>query len=198
MVWKLLCAKIKMTLKNNKKALSPVVATILLVLLTFSAVVIVAKFIVPLITKNLDSGSECFSFPDYFYFEKEFGYNCYQSRDGVWLTAVSVGAATVEEEDSSQIIGFQLGFTKEGDSIGVEVKEGQAVSNGEGGIRMLDNSMTTIEVPKSGEVRTYIYSSSLLYSNVNVYPILKSGRVCDKTDTIKIQGEICGDDRIIP
>lgn len=198
MALKLLCAKMKMNFKKNKKALSPVVATILLVLLTFSAVVIVAKFIVPLITKNLNSGSECFSFSDYFYFEKEFGYNCYQTRDGGWLTAVSVGAAAAEDEDSSQVIGFQLSFTKDGDSIGVEVREGQAASNGEGGIRMLNGSMTNIEIPKSGEVRTYVYNSNSFYSNVNVYPLLKSGRVCDRTDTIKIQGEVCGDDRIIP
>jgi len=187
-----------MNFKNSKKALSPIVATILLVLLTFSTVVIIAKFIIPLVTRNLNSGSECFSFSDYFYFEKEFGYNCYQDIDGAWLTAVSVGATAAEDEDSSQVAGFQLGFTKEGDSIGIEVKEGYAVSDDVGGIRMLDRSMTKIEIPKSGEVRTYVYKSNLLYSNVNVYPVLKSGRVCDKTDTIKIQGEVCDDDRIIP
>lgn len=188
----------KDTLYHNKRGLSPVVATILLVLLTFSAVVIVAKFIVPLVSKNLEGGSECFAYSDYFYFERDFGYNCYKSEDNNWLIAVSIGAAAAEEDVSSEIAGFQLGFTREGESIGVEVEEGQATSSEEGGIRMLNDSLESIEIPDSGEVRTYVYNSNILYTQVHAYPVLKSKRVCDRTDTIKIEGEICDNDRTIP
>lgn len=61
----------------GKKGLSAVVATVSLVLLTFAAVVVISSFIIPLVRDNLNEGTECSAYRDYFFFEEEFGYNCY-------------------------------------------------------------------------------------------------------------------------
>ena len=59
-------------IKTGRKGISPVVATLLIVFVTVAAVTLVAKFIVPLVTNNLNEGTECVDYSDYFYFEEDF------------------------------------------------------------------------------------------------------------------------------
>ena len=56
----------KKDILKRKRGLSNVVSTILLVLLTFSAVVIVAGILIPFVRDSLNEGSECLDYRDYF------------------------------------------------------------------------------------------------------------------------------------
>ena len=45
---------------------------------------------------------------------------------------------------------------------------------------------SNLYLPKSGEVRTYYYNNSDIFESARVYPILKSGRKCELSDTVVI------------
>ena len=149
----------------NKRGVAPVVATILVILLTVLAAMLVAKFIIPLISGNLEESTECVEVSDYFYFEDEFGYNCYTGKyDGNQfvsrLYGVSVGARASDKELSENVIGFRLAFAKDDSSKAVSVIGGENIGTGDGEIRMFDNGAEKIKLPKNGEVLTYVYTTT--------------------------------------
>ena len=85
----------------KKRGLSGVVATALLLLITISAVVIVANFIIPFVNKSLESTS-CFKFRDYFSFEEGDGFNCHNQES---IYSMSVKTRT-DDKDADKIKGF--------------------------------------------------------------------------------------------
>lgn len=171
---------------RDKKGLSPVVATVLLLLLTVSATVMIAAVVIPFVRDNLNKGTECVGYENYFSFEQNFDsgsevkkYNCHDSDPGS-LYGASVRAGGVEESD--EIIGFELVFidSSGGSSDKVSARTGSVL-----GLKMLDGS-SDIVIPKIGEVRTYVYSSSNDYGRMEIAPYLKSGRTCPVSDSINI------------
>jgi len=176
----------------GKRGLSAVVATVSLILLTSVAMVIIAGYIIPLVRNSLSEGTECTSYRDYFFFEEEFGYNCYKNVTDHWLYAVSVGAASISRDEENNIKGFRLSFiTENGDSRTVDVEEGIPAGSKAGEIRKINASLTLLDIPKSGEVRTYVYNSSERFNSVRMAPKLKSERICPITDSMKINRNIC-------
>jgi len=171
---------------KNKKGISSVVATVSLILLTFAAVVIVAGFVVPFVRDNLDSGSECFPYRDYFTFEEEYGYNCYNITAGEKSQWVSVRTGSIDEEKEKRVIGFKLSFVRQGGSDVVDIDEVGSANN----VMMLNGS-SALTIPKSGEVRTYIYAKNESFSSVEIFPKLEEGKVCAKSDSIKLDN-LCG------
>lgn len=169
-----------------KKALSNIVATVLLILLTIAAVVIIAGFVIPMVRDGLTGGTECFDYRDYFTFEEDFGYNCYNDSFVNRLYGVSVRAGGIDDESEAEIKGFRLSFTSGSESSAVDVDVGRITDSSEDGIRMLDASAVVLEIPKSGEVRTYVFNSSNTFSSVDIVAKLKSGKVCDKSDSITL------------
>jgi hypothetical protein len=184
----------------NKRAVSTVVATVLVIMITVVAVGVVVKFVIPLISDNLEEGTECVDFSEYFYFEEEFGYNCYtpikddDNNVAHKLYGVSVGAETGNKNLQSQINGFLISFIDGGDSKAINIEDGGETNNDDGGVRMLDKEVGTFNLPGIGEVRTYVYNTTGTVSSVEIYPILKNGRICDRSDKIDILGEICEND----
>lgn len=162
------------------------IATIAIVLLTITAVGILAGFVVPFVKESLYGSTECLDYKEYFTFYRDFDYNCY-SLSGNYLYAVSIRADSAKDEAAEKVDGFTLQFIGEGESQPATVKIGSMKNE----IRMLNASKTELEVPFSGEVKTYVYNSSVKYSSVEIYPLLKSGTVCDMSDSIKIGDEIC-------
>ena len=169
----------------KKRGLSDVIATVSLILLAVAAIGIISSFIIPFVRNNLEESSSCLDYRDYFTFDDGFGYNCY--RDGLY--AVSIRAGGSKEAD---VKGIKLVFTDAtGESRSVSIEENSAdFGRNEGKIRRVNVSLP-IDVPKGGEVRTYIYNSSSTFDVVDIFPFLESEKICDKTDSIKISGEIC-------
>ena len=185
---------------KNKRGVSPIVATILIILITFVAAVVIARFIVPLVSENLEESTECVDVSDYFYFETEFGYNCYDpvrdSNNDVIrrLYGVSIGAQGSGENLEQEIKGFRIAFANEQGSKALSVEIGEPVNRDDGGIRMLDESKNIFELPAIGEVRTYVYNTTEVFNSVRVHSILKNNRICDQSDSISLRGEICEND----
>lgn len=183
--------------EKNKKAVTPVVATILLIMLTVVAAGIIAKFVIPLVTNNLGESSECLPYQEYFYFEEEFGYNCYttiKNESGTTISrmyGVSIGANTIKEHAEEDILGFRLVFARPGESEVIVVHNMIDASREEGNISMLDSTIQKIIIPKGGEVKTYVYNSTNNFERIEIYSTLKSGKSCDRADMINIAGIIC-------
>lgn len=163
----------------KRRGVSAVIATVLLVLLTLTAVGVIAAFIIPFVSKSLDDSTACLTYRDYYQFEQEFKLNCRQGN----LHGASV-RATGDEELAAGVSGMRLTFSEEGSAKTVKIDEGAAVSEE---LRMLNSAAGTFSLPGPGEVRTYVHSSSEAYTKVKVFPVLKSGKVCDASDEVSLK-----------
>ncbi|MBU0907819.1 MAG: hypothetical protein KKD18_02150 [Nanoarchaeota archaeon] len=174
--------------RSNRRGLSPVVATIGLILITVAAVGLIAGIVVPLVRDRLTESTECLGLEEYFTFYEEFDYNCYQIIDdyarNYTLSAVSIEADTVAEDKLQTIKGFRIQFLGAGEEAGLEIINGPAADPD--GLRMLKYSEPLISVPEKGGVKTYVYNSTARFSRVEIYPVLKNGRICKQTDEIQL------------
>lgn len=175
---------------KNKKGLSPVVATISLILLTVSAVAIIAGLIIPMIRDNLYESTECLDYQNYFILDDEFGYNCYGPENTISGIAkgylITIRAGGADEEEAEEVVGFKLSFIKEGSSETVDIMDKMPASDE---IKMVQDTDAQIRLPQPGEVITYWYSrAGHDFDKVTVHPILKSGKVCELSDSIELWG----------
>ena len=174
---------------KNKRGLSTVVVTLLLVLITIAAFAIIANVLVPFVRDSLPKSSECLPYRDYFKFQEIFDngitqlhYNCYNDS-GVY--GISVSNQGSDKGNVTVPLGFAIVYAQGADRKSIEFKEG-AISNQTQ--RMLNSSKQNIKIPEVGGVQTYVYNpGSLDYiSSMEIHPILSSGRTCDATDSINL------------
>lgn len=175
----------------KKRGLSPIVASILLIMLTIVAVAIIANFVTQFVKTNLPKTTECVPYKNYFEFQEEFAsggstqnYNCYRNIAGIGREYLfSVKARSTDETINGSIKGFNIVFNKENAETSViEVYE----KNADAGVSMKNPGEITI--PSMGGARTYIYkvAGSEIFKSMDVYPVLKNDRLCDKSDSIDI------------
>ena len=173
---------------NGKRGLSTVVATVLILLLTIAGVAIIAGVIIPFVRDTLPKSTECIETGGYFSFEEsisvggeEFNYNC---REGS-LYGASIRSG-VDKDLEEVIDGFEIVFVwGDGNSDKVSVREGKQSLN----FGLRGNALgSVINLPKSGEVKTFVYDSSggISSGRMEIYPVLKSGRICEINDEISI------------
>ena len=170
---------------TKKKGISSVIATVLLVLLTIATVGILAGILVPLVKDNINKSTECMDYKEYFSFDEDFGYNCYNMTNASY--SISVSAKTVEKEIEELVTGFELRFIKTGESDVVSVRNGEDVGN----VRMINLGETKINIPGTGETKTFIVRHDTA-SKIEIYVTLVSGRICEeKSDSINVLGAYC-------
>ena len=165
----------------GKRGVSPIVVTVLIILLTVVAAMVVAGIVIPFVRDNLKKGGECLDYQDYFKFEEEiefegeiYHYNCYDGdRYGT-----SVRAGGLKNASSDEVGGVNLVFSG-GDISGLVSSSSLDVFGGE-----------EFDIPQRGEIITYVYSfpEPEEYTKMEIYPVLKSGRVCEKSDEINVVG----------
>ena len=171
----------------NKRGISAVIATVLLILLTITAVAILAGFIVPFVRDSLEGSTACFDYTDYFQFEERFEvggetlrYNCYDgTKHGAFVKASAAQALIAAEVD-----GFELVFLKAagGESARVSIPGTE--------VTLLNGDPAT--VPSPGEAFIYVYDTvniggDIYDGEIEVYPRLKSGKLCEKSDIITLR-----------
>ena len=158
----------------EKRGLSPIIAVVLLLMITVVAAGIILAFVVPFVKENLSSSGECFEVLGDLKFD-ETPFNCFNSTEDGGRTGFSVRI------DNEKIVGFRISLQSEGSSDAFDIESGTQASN----IRMLlDNFNSPLEVPTRGGVRTYVTQG--IFEKLEIFPILESKRKCDMADEIKI------------
>lgn len=167
---------------KNKKGLSSVIATVLLVLLTLAAAAIVIAVVVPFVRDNLSESTRCASYTKYFTFEENSEFNCIKDET---QALISVRAESVERgangsrirQLNDSVTGFSLGFENESASIGITIPSPET--------RMLNFSQM-VKIPLPGEVKTYNLTLNKGFKRVEIHPRV-NGKICPTTDEIELK-----------
>jgi len=172
--------------KINKKGMSEAVTTVLFILISLVAFLTLAQFALPFVKNQLSKGSECVPYNNYFQFEEQFvleadvkNYNCFITGATTKVGA-SINANPSKKDVSENVQGLMLYVFYPGGSKSFKVPSSD-ISLFEGGPATLMSN---------GETQTYIAS---LNTNENdpisleVRPILKSGKICEISDRIRLK-----------
>lgn len=182
--------------KNNKKAVSTIVATVLIILLTVTSIALLSRYLIPFTKTNLEKSSECLFYGNYFGFDETFEndgsierYNCYKESTpaGTYKIATMIrtnGNATTD------IKGFQIAYSNEVKSEGKQIDSSIYESSSTGGVYIYDSSSPVAEsklrIPSKGEAITYVFVSNTKYTHASVYPVTSTGRICSASDSIEL------------
>lgn len=163
--------------KYKKKGISPVIATILLILLSVTAVIIISGLIIPFVKNTTKESKECFDVMDQLTINTESGYTCYYNNGTNNIANLTIKRGTKE----TTLSGFIIAVSGGGNSKTFEIISG-TVNN----VKMINGS-DNIEIPKKGEERTYSITTDLLkIEYAEVAPIMEDGKMCNPTDKADI------------
>lgn len=163
----------------EKKGLSEVVTTILIILLTVVAFVIIGGFVVPFVKNSLNQSTSCFSYKEYYKFDDSFSLNCLKISGGENLYAFSIRKSSDKKlESGSNELDIVL-RNANGEIETAKIKDGGTSSKNIGGVSFVNSASTTLKTPNSGGIISYLYKGSINnHISAELYPVLKSGRIC--------------------
>lgn len=170
----------------ERRGVSPVIATVLLLVLTIVAVSILAVFVVPFVKNSLKGSNECFDVLGDIRFDDDSAYNCYASNDlgDVQRTGFSVRI------DSDRIAGFTVTLYQQGSATPHTLQNSSSSES----LRMLNGNFNEVlTVPLGGGIRTYVALGK--YERAELNPILRNGEICKAEETINLVR--CTDQSII-
>ncbi len=161
-----------------KRGVSPIIATVLLLVLTVGLASIIFAFVIPFVQEQLGSSKACLKVLDGVEFvDSEF--NCYIV--GATITETGVSIKVKKSEVTSVKVSF---IDKEGNS---EVKN---INNSfaDSGMRVIGVSgwnLLISDFPSAGEQRTYILNKE--YSRAEISAVTESGNICAVADIIEFK-----------
>jgi len=150
-----------------KKGISAVVATVLLILLTFTAIALVWGFILPMVKKSISEGATCFDLRDYAEIADS-EYTCTSPTETKLVIERGMNNYTIK--------GFVVSILKGGSS-----QRYQITADNPDKIKMLNDegeSTESIELPGPGEARTYIFNIGHAEKAV-LGVISENGKICE-------------------
>jgi flagellin-like protein len=163
----------------SKRGVSPVIATVLLIVLTLVIVGVLAVFVVPFTDKSLKGSDECFNVISKISFD-ESPYNCIGETSTLNRTGFSIRVSSSDIE-AFKVTLFQTAGSAAGSAVSYDVRDGALNDN----IRMLNSNFSmSLSSPGQGETLTYVARG--FYDRIEVYPLLSSGSTCDEHDTIRV------------
>ncbi len=153
----------------KKRGISPIIATILLVLLSFAAIGILWGLIKPMIQGGLSEGKSCFELRDYVEIIAS-KYTCTNSSGTMLM--IKRGLENVS------IKGFAISIYSEGSSKTFKLENKDY--NGE--IKMWDGTswINNVIIPPAGEARSYKFNIGNA-EEVSIAIINKNGKICDSS-----------------
>lgn len=163
----------------TKRGVSPVIATVLLLVLTLVIVGILAVFVVPFTDNSLKGSDECFNVISKLSFD-ESPYNCIAQTTAVNRTGFSVKVSD-KSITAFKVTLFQTVGSSAGSAVSYDIRNGDTSPD----VRMLNGAFSgPLAVPNTGDTLTYVADG--FYDRIEVYPLLSSGGTCDEHDTIRI------------
>ena len=152
----------------NKKGVSTVVETVLLILITMAAVVLVSAFVINLVRTNLDKGKTCYELQEYFKL----------SESGTSCTNTTTTKLMIERSnEDKETQGFIVSLSTEDESTPYTIKSGTDGS-AIGGVKM-GNGSTTLALPGPGEAKTYLFNKTNVRA-ADISVLNNAGKSCDK------------------
>lgn len=164
-------------MRTHKKAVSALVATVLLILITVAAVGIIWGAIMPMLAQGMDVGRACMNAR--LQINTQQGYSCFNT------TGPTPNRVLIQVERGAEDfipLGLQLVVTGGGQSKVYTVRNKQT---GVGSVSELPANFSgvTLDVPGINEARTYFVDSGMTTtSEISVAPIVKVGnteKICD-------------------
>lgn len=165
---------------KTKKGISPVIATVLLLLLTIVSVSILTYFVVPFLNGNLKGSGDCFDLLNKVELEEN-AYTCYTYTANGGTQGRTAFSLRVDYEQPIQVkvLLYKPGRTTADNMI---LRDGTNYST----LRMLGEGFSqAIDLPFKGAVRTYVVSD--VYEQIEINPVLSSGKVCNEQRSIRLQ-----------
>lgn len=160
--------------KMSKKGVSPVVATVLLLVLTIVIAGVVFSVVIPFVNDKLGKSKDCLDVLDGVEFP-ESKFNCYDTGN----TGFSV---KLKQE---KISGFRVALIgSDGSSDVFNIENGDT---GVSGLRMVGPTPNDIiKFPSVGEQRSYV-AIGKVYEKAEISPITNSSEVCAVADVIEFE-----------
>ena len=162
----------------NKKGISAVVATVLIILITVAAVAIVWAAVVPMFRNKLESGTVCFDAVSQVQVTDEF--TCYDSDTNELRVRVSSSSGDIDLTDLKILV------YSSGNSYSYEVvKDPNDKVNLENG-----NNVTVEDLPTGGNSRVFVISGISSVDEVTVSPVILVGNSetsCEATSSISVK-----------
>jgi flagellin-like protein len=171
----------------DRRGVSPVVATVLLIVITTVIAAIILTFVLPLVKDKLGESEACLDVFDGLEFA-ESQFNCFKNE------------GTTQSPDF--YTGFSVNLKKEGiDGFRIALVEETTGSSKTYMFKKSDSDFPSSEIsgvggssylsfPKVGGVRSYVADEE--YARGEIAPILANGQVCSVSDTIEFV--VCAND----
>ncbi len=183
----------------NKKAISPVITTILLVMISLAAVAIVASFVIPYVQSILTKG-DCAKALGQIDIDTSSKYTCYQvfaGNDAGFGTADDYTRVNVSVKRGAEALGieqFVINVYGEGRSEKFDIKVATPLSANERILMYGSNTPPqTIEIPERREMVTYSLNTANDNNNLTevtsmeIAPVVKGNIFCDAADRKTIE-----------
>ena len=170
---------------NNKKGVSTIVTVVLLILVSITAVALIAAFVVPFIKGSLSESQECFSALGKVEVVQG-DYTGYNSEKGETYVRIKRGFSEDIEVQSLAVVLAGGGKSKRyditpRDAIAVGSPSeivGEWVNDTDSGFR------NSLSLPAEGEENTYAFNVAgdlTEVDSVQVSPVLASDKICEAT-----------------
>ncbi len=162
----------------NKKGVSAIIATVILIALAVAAIAIIWVFVKGMVEGELDEAGACFEVYDKVTLNDQF--TCYGEEE--ILFSISIGDIEVDE--------ILVGISAEGTSKSFRITEGAEIDN----LKMWPGEETELSLPGKNEGLTYVVDMSGAGltgspSIIQISPVIK-GTQCDVSDSI-VQIDSC-------
>ena len=160
---------------NNKKGVSTIVTVVLLILVSITAVALIAAFVVPFIKGSLTESNECYGMLGKI--DMVAGNNtCLDTTTNTVKVSIKKGFVDKTTVKSLAVVLAGSGKSKRYDlTSGVSATDIKELSG---------NYNTALTLPKDGETSTYVFNVAgmgITVTSAEVSPILSSDKVCEPT-----------------
>jgi len=166
---------------KSKKGVSPLIATILLILISIIAIASIFAFVVPFVKDMLEESKECFNIPEQISIIDSSVYTCFNNDKS------KIGVSVKRSSEEVEIGGFKISVKGKDASntdtaVIVEIKQGEFPTDA----YMLDGSQPPV-LPGRGEEKTYVITlNDVTPEKVVIAPISAKGELCNVADEVEI------------
>ncbi len=162
-----------------KRGVSPVIATVLLLVITVVLASIIFAFVIPFVNKSLGNSQACLNVLDGVEFP-ESKFNCWNASASVVGANETGFSVKIKKEGVS---GFRIALIDENEQSDVkEVKLGALTVDA---LRMVLGTAygQPLEIPSVGGQRTYVINKK--YVKAEISPVTEDGNVCAVADVVE-------------